>query len=425
MYNGLDIATNKLPIKERKSIPHHLLGSIGLKESAWEVNTFRTNALKLVDDIRSRGRIPILVGGTHYYTQALLFKDTIVEEDRTKARDAKALEHQWPILNASTSDMLEELWRIDPAMAARWHPNDGRKIRRSLEIYLFTGKRASEIYDEQRKREPRSNLDQNAGDIDSENHVEFGSAKEILSKTLLMFDTLIFWVYADLSVLSTRLEKRIDSMLANGLVSEAEAMYAYIKKLESEGQMIDQSCGICAAIGYKEFNPYLSAMQSADTRMEELAKLKQDGIERTRIETRRYAKSQMKWIRLKLLQALADGHLEKTLYLLDGSDLSLWPCNVESVAFDVTKSFLRGSPLPSPKMTSDTAERILVTSDKRDMYARYCNVCNKTLMSNDEWTLHVKGRKHQSAIKPKRDWRATHAEKSSGNWVRTETATES
>lgn len=405
LYDGLSIASNKLPIKERRSIPHHLLGCIGLKEKPWEVGTFRRNAIKVVEEIRSRGKLPILVGGTHYYTQALLFKNALVEADRSKAGSAESQERLWPILHASTQEMLEELQKIDPAMAARWHPNDSRKIRRSLEIYLTTGKKASDVYEQQRKQRPSVRLDRVANKVDLKDVVDDENQNlEYRAESSLLFDSLIFWIHSDLDVLEQRIEKRLSAMVAGGLVPEAEDMYATLQKMQSEGHVVDQSCGIWTAIGYKEFGSYLSALQAANISQEGLEKLKQEGIEQVRIENRRYAKTQIKWIRLKLLRALTDDRLDKTLYLLDGSDPARRSYDVDSIAFDITNAFLNGQPRPLPKSISVAAEGMLVTCDKRVMNARHCGVCNKTLMSDKEWELHIKGRKHMSAIKPKIDW---------------------
>ncbi|KAG0160431.1 hypothetical protein PDIDSM_7960 [Penicillium digitatum] len=80
MYCGLPIITNQIPIDERNGIPHHLLSCIDLDAEAWRIGLFKREALRVIDDIRTRGKVPILVGGTHYYTQAVLFKEQLVGE---------------------------------------------------------------------------------------------------------------------------------------------------------------------------------------------------------------------------------------------------------------------------------------------------------------------------------------------------------
>lgn len=71
LYEGLPVVTNKITTSEQQGIPHHLLGCIGLKEETWTVGKFVKEALTVIEEIRSRGRLPIVVGGTHYYTQAV------------------------------------------------------------------------------------------------------------------------------------------------------------------------------------------------------------------------------------------------------------------------------------------------------------------------------------------------------------------
>jgi len=155
MYAGLPIITNKTTIKAQKGIPHHLLGCIGLQEPTWVVGTFVSRALKVIEEIRMRGKLPILVGGTHYYTQSLLFRDRLIgnDADPGELADIKLGTERvdLPVLQQSTEVLFAELQKVDPVMAERWHPRDRWKIQRSLEIYLRTGHTAAEVYTQQRK----------------------------------------------------------------------------------------------------------------------------------------------------------------------------------------------------------------------------------------------------------------------------------
>ena len=409
MYEGLPTATNKLPLQERKSIPHHLLGCVKLEEKPWEVGTFRRNAIKVIKEIRSRGRLPILVGGTHYYTQALLFRDAILDDTGPRHGKGANLEHKWPILGSSTEDMLAELKRVDPVMAARWHPQDGRKIRRSLEIYLTTGKPASEIYEQQRARKVGLNTCQDSAEIDH-NHTNTDDNRRPNheKESSPLFDPLILWIHADPGVLKSRLDKRVDEMVERGLLSEAELMHAHLHTLESEGTIVDQSYGIWTAIGYKEFKSYLEGHQSNTANEKILKDLKMEGIELTRIATRQYAKYQARWIRFSMQKAIVDNKLENNFFLLDGTNLTCWSQEVDDHAVGLTRTFLAGERLPPPKSLSAIAERLLVTSEKKDQLARYCQLCDKTMMSEREWDKHVTGKGHTSALKPKIDWRALY-----------------
>ena len=397
MYEGLPIATNKILVEERKSIPHHLLGCIKLDEQPWSVGRFKDQAIKIIEEIRSRDKLPILVGGTHYYTQSLLFKDSTVgdEEEETGDTLTKAEEQTWPILGASTEEMLLELQKVDPFMAKKWHPNDRRKIKRSLEIYYMTGRRASDIYEEQRQRRSKPKFDYhgNRGHLYGD---EYNSTQNSPISPL-RYDSLILWTHASTEELKSRLDKRVDVMLDNGLLPEVESMHALFRNLKAEGRTLDVTQGIWVAIGYKELLPYVKASQTNSKSPKELEALKQEGITQTKDHTRQYAKRQTRWIRRKLIHALDYSKLSRTLFLFDGLDLSRWSEDVEGSADNLVWRFLSGKSLPDPSSLSEVAEALLQPAEKEDMAARYCKTCAKTLMSEVAWQNHVNGKGHKKA----------------------------
>ena len=402
MYDGLPITTNKISLEERKGIPHHLLGCVKIDEKPWTVQQFRTQATNIIEGIRSRNRLPILVGGTHYYTQSLLFKDAVLTEVEIEHLDREEQKRQWPILNASTEDMLEELRRVDPVMAQRWHPKERRKIRRSLEIWLATGRKASEVYDQQRQMTTslHSGHDQCGGNpTSSTDGVE--QRFSIQSQSALHYDTLIFWTHANPDVLNARLEKRVDAMVLDGLFSEVESMYKCLLDQEQQGITVDQTRGIWVAIGFKENLPYL--MHGND-----LERLKTEGIERTKVATRQYAKRQVRWIKLRFQRAIATANFSNRFFLLDATDLTRWSQDVEEKARDITEAFLSGSALPKPDSLSTAAKEVLVVTEGESMAATYCEACDKTLMSEGQWVSHLKSKGHKSAVRPRVDWRALY-----------------
>ena len=389
LYSGLPVITNKIQVEERQGIPHHLLGCIGLREQTWVVGTFARKALGVIEEIRSRGRVPILVGGTHYYLQSLLFKDKLAEsesgqQERPFVEDTG---EKWPILRQDTPAILEELKKVDPVMADRWHPNDRRKIQRSLEIYLQTGKRASEIYAEQRHDKSAS--------------AESNDAKD--DGPSLRFPTLIFWIHSESETLNRRLEKRVDKMLANGLLDEVRTLDAFANDETAGGRAVDETRGIWVSIGYKEFKGYMQALQSDQATEKELIKSKEEALERTSIATRQYAKRQVRWIRIKLVNALAEAKAGGSLYLLDGSDVAAFDSHVVEPASNLTRSFLNAtSPLPDPKSLSSAAAEMLSPKRDYDLSAqpekwtkRYCEVCDVTCVTEDQWSMHVKSKAHR------------------------------
>jgi tRNA dimethylallyltransferase len=399
MYKGLPIATNKIPLEERRGIPHHLLDCIDLKEEPWTVTRFVTEAKRIVDEIRSRRKLPILVGGTHYYTQALLFRNAL-SHDTEEHLSTQEMEARWPILGKSGQDMLEELRKVDPEMAARWHPNDERKIRRSLEIWLRTGKKASDVYAEQ-VRNKLAALSTSAP----------ANASRILSEGYgpvqppLRYDTLVFWLYDEPDILKQRLDDRVETMVKQGLLAEVSTMDVAYDSLTQAGIVIDITKGIWVAIGFKEFKQYLTALKTRASGREVL-EAKQAGIELTKIATRQYAKYQNRWIGSKLLHALQEVHAADSLFLLDRGETS-YP--VESTAANITCAFLAGRALPDPTSLSPAAERMLnlnryLAQENDDKCTRHCEMCDVTVTTGKSWEQHLSSRKHKGLLRPPRPW---------------------
>ncbi|KJZ73973.1 hypothetical protein HIM_06641 [Hirsutella minnesotensis 3608] len=376
LYNGLPIITNKIPLAEQRGIPHHLLGHISLADQPWQVEEFKREATKVMADIRRRGNLPILVGGTHYYVNSLLFTDVIlddVEIDENKT---------FPVLNESTEVLLEELRKCDPVMADRWHPNDRRKILRSLEIYLHTGRPASELYAEQRKRKAEAANDQ-------------------------PWEKLLFWVYSDRSVLCDRLDERVDKMVHAGLLDEVRELAGLKRSRLAQGESLDMSKGIWQSIGYRQLEPYIDAVEQGHepARLEEL---KAAGVEDVKTATRRYANSQTRWIRLKMMRLLQEQGPSATenLYLLDSTNPSQFRGDVVEPAAQLTEQFLRGDPRPTAMDLSERAREILSTAGElppqETQCRRTCELCNTVHLTEQAWNRHIKGTAHRRVAKKKK-----------------------
>jgi tRNA dimethylallyltransferase len=140
VYRGMDIGTAKPLAAERARVPHHLIDLVEPTES-YSAGRFRADAIRAVEAILSRARIPLLVGGTMLYYRALAEGiDNLPAADPSvrAAIDAEASQKGWPALHA-------ELARIDPVAAARITPNDSQRIQRALEVYRVTGKPISAL----------------------------------------------------------------------------------------------------------------------------------------------------------------------------------------------------------------------------------------------------------------------------------------
>jgi len=398
MYEGLPIITNKITVEEQQGVPHHLLGFIPIDEEPWRVGLFKKRAGQIIQEIRSRGRLPIVVGGTHYYTQSLLFDDSLVTEQSDAEEQAQSdltnqeVAERYPILEGPTEAMIERLQEVDAVMAARWHPQDRRKIRRSLEIFLKTGKKASDIYAEQKKRKIVVQKKDAEEDPDCRPVAELAS-------------TLLFWVHAESNILKDRLDVRVDKMMDAGLLKEVISMNEYLKAQENAGLSVDRTRGIWQSIGWKEFEPYLRELDSEMTSQEKLGTLCSSSIERVQIATRQYAKRQVRWIRLKLIHVLSEDDALDILYLVDGTDLSRWLENVSNPAIDITGRFLEGSELRPPRELSAAALEFLSPPDASDHpdvgFRQECELCHMTAVTEISWKDHLKSRRHRGVVKRK------------------------
>lgn len=392
MYRGLPIITNQLTPEEQRGIPHYLLGNIGLDEEPWSVTTWKREATKIISDIRSRGKLPIVVGGTSYYLDGLLFDEKLVESDPATTEESEEaarvtreeLASQHPILRDSAEVMLAKLQEVDPVMAERWHPKDIRKIRNSLEIYLTTGRRASDIYAEQRARREARRAEQPPSP----------------------WNLLLFWLYAKSDVLNERLDKRVDKMVANGLVDETSSVFDYLQDRLAAGDAVDRTKGIWQSIGFRQFEPYLSAVKSTDTKTAQatLEKLKQQGIEDTKTATRQYAKYQIRWVARKTIAALQEENLLSKFYLLDSSNISNWHSEVAEKGSSLLAKHLAHQPLPRPEDMSGTAREVLAEQLERSnrpetICNKTCEVCEKEFRIEEQWQKHLKSKKHQKAAR--------------------------
>ena len=296
-----------------------------------------------------------------------------------------------PILDEPTEVILAKLKEVDPAIADRWHPNERRKIQRSLEIFLKTGKPASQIYGEQRLRRE---------------HSPSLSDADLASNTGMRFPTLVLWVHANKDTLYSRLDGRVEKMIANGLLEEVDALARFKQEYETECKTaLDQSRGIWVSIGYKEFVQYQERLGNSASSTDDLQRLKTEGIAKTQAATRQYANRQLKWIRIKLLNALIGADQQRNVFMLDGTDLSKWKEQVVSPALHVTEQFLAGQAPPPPSSLSAIASDMLTPKRNYDLGQRpdlwqkkVCDTCGTVAVTDNDWSLHVKSRAHRRAV---------------------------
>ena len=242
VYKHMDIGTAKPTEAEKLGIAHHMIDVIPPWED-YSVSRYVADASRCVDGIMSRGKLPILVGGTGLYIDSLLAGRAFSARGDLALR--RELEKEYDETGGDA--MLRKLKEIDPDSAARLHPNDKKRIVRAIEAYLTTGKTLSQHDLETKKQPPR-----------------FHAVKYALN-------------YPDRSVLYRHIDQRVDKMLLAGLEGE-------VRSLLEMGVSADKTS--MQAIGYKEIAGAISGGRSID-----------DAIEMIKMESRRYAKRQLTWLR--------------------------------------------------------------------------------------------------------------------------------
>ncbi|MGR9052573.1 MAG: tRNA (adenosine(37)-N6)-dimethylallyltransferase MiaA, partial [Gammaproteobacteria bacterium] len=143
VYKGMDIGTAKPTVEERGGIPHHLIDILDPSEP-FSTGQFRNRALALMADIGARGKIPILVGGTMLYFNALT--QGLAELPAADENLRRRLDEDFATYGKLA--MHDKLARLDPESAARIHPNDPQRVQRALEVYALTGKPLSVLFEE-------------------------------------------------------------------------------------------------------------------------------------------------------------------------------------------------------------------------------------------------------------------------------------
>ncbi len=238
VYRGMDVGTAKLPAAERRGIPHHLLDILDVRDPL-TVAEFQERARAVVAELRGRGAVPVLVGGSALYTRAILDRfefpgtDPVVRE-RLEAELAEVGSHA----------LHRRLAETDAEAAARIIPENGRRVVRALEVIEITGRPFSASLPRLEYADPAS--------------VQVG-------------------VDIDRPTLDRRIELRVERMFADGFVDE-------VSRLLGEGLAEGRTAS--RAIGYREVAAYLSGELSLD-----------DAREQTVTATRRFARRQDSWFR--------------------------------------------------------------------------------------------------------------------------------
>lgn len=240
IYKGLDISTAKPTREEKKGIPHHMMDFLDNTES-FSVADYQKMAEECIADIHSRGKLPVIVGGTGLYIDTLLNNVRLTEDSFDEALREKLMAR---VEEEGIESLLKELREIDPEYASKMHPNNVKRIVRALEVWYSSGVTMTQQIENSHAESP--------------------------------YDVFYIGLDAkDREFLYNRINLRVDIMLENGLEAEAREYLAQPDTTTSS-----------QAIGCKELRPYFDGEL---TLVQATENLKQ--------ATRRYAKRQLTWFR--------------------------------------------------------------------------------------------------------------------------------
>ena len=248
VYQGMDIGTAKPTLAERQAVVHHLI-DIRDPAQSYSAADFARDATALIADIRGRGKLPLLVGGTMLYIKALIegLDDLPLADPAVRADiEEEAHDRGWPALHA-------ELALVDPPTAQRLPPHDSQRIARALEVWRITGKPLSSFFGTTRVAGPRV--------------------------ALLSLEP------QDRKWLHQRIEQRFDAMLEHGLVDE-------VKALRSRGDL-QADLPSMRCVGYRQVWEALNDIEEGTPLATAMRLMRERGI----AASRQLAKRQLTWLR--------------------------------------------------------------------------------------------------------------------------------
>lgn len=252
VYRGMDIGTAKPTTAERAAVPHHLIDIISPLE-AYSAADFVRDCVRLTGEIRARGRLPLIVGGTMMYFHALTQGLNALPEANPAVRaalQAEKAEHGLPYL-------YRRLQEADPATAARLEPADSQRIERALEVWIITGKPLSRHFSERQSAPPL----------------------KLCTAAL---------VPENRALLHAQIGKRFRTMLEQGFINE-------VQRLQTEYPALNADMPSMRCVGYRQAWDYLAGAYGFDT----LA-------EKGTAATRQLAKRQLTWLRKTPLDLVLD-----------------------------------------------------------------------------------------------------------------------
>lgn len=242
IYKYMDIGSAKPDEEERNAVPHHLIDFLEPDEE-WSVADYTEAAHRVIEEIASRGKTPVMAGGTGLYINSVVNDVSFGEIDTDYEIRAELQQLADEKGNEALIEMLRE---FDPVSAKRLHPNNVRRVIRAIEFYRVTG-------------------------------VPISRHQEMTQQTQSRYEPVMFLINWEREVLYDRINRRVDMMIENGLLNEVKMLMdmGYTKELNS-----------MKGIGYKELIDYFNGECSLE-----------EAVDLIKQSSRRYAKRQLTWFR--------------------------------------------------------------------------------------------------------------------------------
>lgn len=400
LYKGADIMTAKATAEEQQLVKHHLLDFLELEQTDFNRNMYFDRACPVIKDIYRRGKVPLIVGGTNYYIETLLFSDCeVLARSVNQPMDLDTLNANESITTNGNTEPTEKLiikeesekipqnWldlpltekyallkKIDPLMADRLHPNDTRRVENYIKLYI----------------------DENI--LPSKKILEANQDRKLRFRNLL-----IFWPrWQDKKDLDRKIADRINEMVhVKGLI-EIIDVFEYI---ESKGVGHDHQ-GAFQSIGYKEFEPFVAEMKEQKGGLKQirdfLVQLKDlNGIgegatsileqckQKLVANSCQYAKRQLTWINNRFAK---NSKISLRLFELAFTTPEDFKLNQIPRALQIYQDWKKGK-LP---LLEDEAVTQLFSAEAWMQY--FCDKCKAYYRGEKDWKDHLVSKRHRKTL---------------------------
>ena len=398
IYKQANILTAKASLNDQSIVPHHLIDILDLERQDFNRKDYCMLACKEIKDLNTNNKLAMIVGGTNYYIESLLFTDyndnvssDEEEKDEKFVNDNESLID--PIVQLESADWMQKeprekyelLNKIDPIIAAKLHQNDVRRVENYIKIY----------FEEQI--------------LPSKKICKLNEKRGIRFK-----NPLILWVkFKSKEIFMKFIEHRVNKMIDIEGIREIINIFNHLDNMKA----LKINKGVLQSIGYKEFLPFYEALKNeveeqaifedvdkyiaTVNSLEDLnSNVMQIFLEckaRLIIQTQRYAKKQITWIQNRL--ACETSLVKSRVFLLEFDSLESFDEQVVSKAKQILKDYLEGN---LSALSEESKEIVKAINDSLISWKKYyCEVCECYLNGEKEWLNHANTKRHKKSRQKK------------------------